>query len=110
MRIPERVNDGLPYLKNALSDATALKTPKLIADAQNELGFYYRSIGLWRKADEAYEQARDTISACLAKAMSREDRENMASIQTNWAYLKGLTGRYPEGLILVESAIDPPPI
>ena len=106
MRIPERVNDGLPYLKNALSDATALETPKLIADAQNELGFYYRSIGLWRKADEAYERARDTISACLAKGMSREDRENMASIQTNWAYLKGLTGRYPEGLSLVESAID----
>jgi tetratricopeptide (TPR) repeat protein len=106
MRIPEQANSGLPDLERALQDATALKSAKLIADAQNELGFYYRSVGLWRKADEAYEQARDAISASLARAISREDRENMASIHTNWAYLKGLTGRYPEGLSLVESAID----
>jgi hypothetical protein len=106
MRIPERVNDALAHIERAQKDASALESAKLIADAQNELGFYYRSIGLWRRADKAYERARDTISASLAKGVSREDRENMASIHSNWAYLKGLTGKYNEGLSLVESAID----
>jgi hypothetical protein len=106
MRIPERVNDALAHIERAQEDASALESAKLITDAQNELGFYYRSIGLWRQADEAYKRARDTISASLAKGVSREDRENMASIHTNWAYLKGLTGKYTEGLSLVESAID----
>ena len=30
----------------------------------------------------------------------------MASIQTNWAYVKGLAGSYRDGINLVESAIN----
>ncbi len=103
MRIPDRVADGLPVLQEALREATALK--KLVADTYNELGFYYRNSGLWREADKAYKMARDAISESLAGGGSTEDHENMASIHTNWAYLKGLNGRYHEGSSLVESAI-----
>lgn len=109
MRIPGRVADGLPVLREALIQASRLNSPerqRLGADAYRELGFYYRNSGRWREADEAYEKARDAISEILAGGGSTADHENMASIHTNWAYLKGLTGSYHEGTNLVESAID----
>lgn len=108
MRFPRHVEDGLPYLEQALSDATKLESDerlKLVADAYKELGFYYRNRGLWQEADDYYRMARDALSACLARGGSDEDRENMASLQTNWAYLKGLNGDYRDGSSLVESAI-----
>jgi hypothetical protein len=49
--------------------------------------------------------ARDAISGTLVRGGSDEDHENMASIQTNWAYLTGLNGEYRDGSSLVESAI-----
>ncbi len=78
---------------------------QLVAEAYKELGFYYRNAGSWRKADDAYQQARDAISATLSARSSDEDRDEMASIQTNWAYVKGLSGSYRDGANLVESAI-----
>ena len=84
---------------------TSADRQKLIAEAHKELGFYYRNVGLWKEADEAYQQARDAISATLSARSSDEDREEMASIQTNWAYVKGLGGYYRDGSNLVESAI-----
>lgn len=110
MRIPGRVRTGLPYFDLALNEAhsdavPANSRPKLVAKAYKELGFYYRNEGMWREADDAYRKARDSILPTLTVNSPNEDREEMASIQTNWAYVKGLVGKYREGTNLVESAI-----
>jgi tetratricopeptide (TPR) repeat protein len=110
MRIPGRVRDGLRQFELALGDADseavpARERPKLVAKAYKELGFYYRNEGMWREADDAYQRARDSILPTMTKRSPDEDREEMASIQTNWAYVKGLVGKYREGSNLVESAI-----
>ncbi len=108
MRIPGQVKAGLQHFSDALDEARQVQTPdrpKLVAAAHKELGFYYRNEGLWKEADDAYQQARDAISETLSSRSSEADREEMASIQTNWAYVKGLSGSYPEGTSLVESAI-----
>jgi tetratricopeptide (TPR) repeat protein len=108
MRIRGRVKDGRQHFLDALEEARQVEPPdqpKLLAAAYKELGFYYRNLGLWEDADTAYRQARDVISQTLAAASSDEYREEMASIQTNWAYVKGLVGQYREGTNLAESAI-----
>jgi len=109
MRIPRHTRDGLKHFEHALTEAMGLQSPdrlRLIAKAHKELGFYYRNAGMWQDADEAYGQARDAISQTLLAGGSAGEREEMASIQTNWAYVKGLTGYYREGTNLVESAIN----
>jgi len=109
MRIPGDVREGLPHFKQALVEAEALTTEdrqKFIAEAYKELGFYYRNTGQWQEADQAYESARDAISATLSTDSPVEARDEMASIQTNWAYVKGLNGSYREGSELVESATN----
>jgi hypothetical protein len=109
MRVPDRVGEGEGHFKRALLDAEGLDTAdrqRLIAKAHKELGFYYRNMGKWREADKAYELARDAISYSMLTRVTDEDREEMASIQTNWAYVKGLSGSHVEGLMLIESAID----
>jgi tetratricopeptide (TPR) repeat protein len=108
MRIPDAVRDGLPYFRQALEEAESLETVdryKLVAEAYKELGFYYRNTGQWQDADQAYQSARDIISATLSLDSSAEERDEMASIQTNWAYVKGLNGNYREGSELAETAI-----
>jgi tetratricopeptide (TPR) repeat protein len=110
MRIPGRVKDALAHFELALAEAhddsvPPGERPKLIAQAHKELGFYFRNEGMWREADGAYQKARDSISPTMSVHSSDEDREEMASIQTNWAYVKGLVGKYREGSNLVESAI-----
>ena len=109
MRIPGQVSRGLSYFQQALEAAQIASSPtkhKLIAAAYKELGFYYRNEGRWDLADASYEMARKAISAGLSTASPDQDREEMASIQTNWAYVKGLTGSYRDGTNLVESAIN----
>jgi tetratricopeptide (TPR) repeat protein len=110
MRIPGQVREGLKYFQRALEEARSLTVSSrdrgiFIAKAYKELGFYYRNGGQWRDADDAYQQARDSISPTMSKQSPEGDREEMASIQTNWAYVKGLVGKYREGSNLVESAI-----
>jgi hypothetical protein len=106
MRIPDQVATGLSYFDQALSDAKQSSDPhRLAADALKETGFYYRNSGLWSAADKSYQAARDEISSDLYLHDLDADHEDMASIQTNWAYLKGLRGDYREGSSLVESAI-----
>jgi tetratricopeptide (TPR) repeat protein len=108
MRIPGEVKKGRTYFTRALDVARQVDTgerPKLLASAYKELGFYYRNEGLFGEADHAYQQARDAISETLSSRASNADREEMASIQTNWAYVKGLTGGYRTGTNLAESAI-----
>jgi tetratricopeptide (TPR) repeat protein len=109
MRIPARVGEGEEHFRSALLDAAGLDAEdrqRLIAKAHKELGFYYRNMGKWQEADDSYERARDAISESMLTRNTNEDREEMASIQTNWAYLKGLSGSYVEGLNLIESAIN----
>ena len=108
MRIPDKVREAREYFRQALAEATSLDTHdrrKLTAEAHKELGFYYRNEGMWEEADQSYRLARDAISAILSEDGTEDDREEMASIQTNWAYVKGLVGSYREGSNLVESAI-----
>jgi tetratricopeptide (TPR) repeat protein len=109
MRIPGRVRVANDHFDEALREARALAEAggrKLVAEAYKELGFYYRNEGMWEQADRSYKLARDEISATLVENGTAEDREEMASIQTNWAYVKGLVGSYREGLSLAESAIS----
>jgi tetratricopeptide (TPR) repeat protein len=109
MRISGRVREGSQHFRQALEEAQRMQPPdrlKFIAQAYNELGFYYRNEGLWEEADNSYQQARNTISRTLSARSSDDDREEMASIQTNWAYVKGLRGHYRDGTNLVESAIS----
>jgi hypothetical protein len=106
MRIPDEVDLGLEYFDLALEGAERSADPhRLAASAYNEKGFYYRNRGLWAQADDSYLAARDEISRSLAVRDSDQDHEDLASIQTNWAYLKGLRGDYRDGTSLVESAI-----
>ena len=109
LRIPGRVRDAERYFRAALSEANLLMSedgPRLIAQAYKELGFYFRNEGMWKSADEAYQNARDAISSTLSVRDSDEDREELASIHTNWAYVKGLRGDYRNGSNLAESAIE----
>jgi tetratricopeptide (TPR) repeat protein len=109
MRVPGRVREGERHFRAALSEANLLPSgdsPKLVAQAYKELGFYFRNEGMWKSADEAYRNARDAISGTLSVQDSDDYREELASIHTNWAYVKGLSGNYLDGANLVESAID----
>jgi len=109
MRIPSKVPEARGYFTKALGDAQQADPParhKLVAAAYKELGFYYRNEGRWDLADEAYEMARKAISENLSASSPDQDREEMASIQTNWAYVKGLTGSYRDGSNLVDAAIS----
>jgi tetratricopeptide (TPR) repeat protein len=108
MRIPGQVKESRTYFASALEVASQVEgddRPKLLASAHKELGFYYRNEGLFKEADDAYQQARDAISEGMSSRTSDADREEIASIQTNWAYVKGLTGSYRTGTNLAESAV-----
>ncbi|HVB44970.1 MAG TPA: ATP-binding protein [Streptosporangiaceae bacterium] len=108
LRIPGKVKEGLPHFEQALAEAEAVTSAdrhKLIAEAYKERGFYHRNTGQWEDADLSYKHARDAISAALSGEVSADDRNEMASIHTNWAYVKGLNGAHRDGLELVESAI-----
>jgi hypothetical protein len=107
MRIPGRVREGEIRFREALDEAQKLPAPdhyQTIAEAYRDLGFYYRNIGHWKHADEAYREARDAIYKAPSPD-SREVRVAKASILTNWAYVNGIGGRYDDGIGLVESAI-----
>ena len=109
MRIPRRVLEAREHFYEALAAADQLPAPdrhRYRADAYKELGFYYRNIGRWNDANEAYGMARDAILATLSPESPDSDREEMASIHTNWAYLKGIGGWYVGGINLVDSAIS----
>lgn len=108
LRIPGRVRESGEHFQAALAEAIQMPVPeqhRCTADAHKELGFYYRNIGHWQNADEAYKEARDAIGRVPPSENTEADLEQKASINTNWAYLKGVGGRYGAGINLVESAI-----
>jgi tetratricopeptide (TPR) repeat protein len=108
MRVPGQMAKAREYFERALASAQQSDSPtkyKLVAAAYKELGFFYRNEGRWDLADNSYALARNEISQKLSVTSPDQDREEMASIQTNWAYVKGLSGSYRDGTNLVESAI-----
>jgi tetratricopeptide (TPR) repeat protein len=108
MRTPGRVREGQAHFEQALIEAQSMESPdrqSLVASAYNELGYYYRNAGMWRQADDVYKDARDAVLVNLSERERDEDSEQLASIQTNWAYIKGLDGGYRDAENLVESAI-----
>ena len=108
MRISGQASQGLAHFERALAQASELRPPesyKYIAEAQNELGFFYRHQGMWRDADSAYREALSAVADYQAAGASDEVLDEVASIQTNWAYVKGLQGFYRAGANLVRSAI-----
>lgn len=111
LRVPDKAKEGLPYLEEALTvadDASLepVERHRLVARAYKARGFYFRNLGQLDNAGTAYEHARDTIELVLATAPTVDDRLELASIQSNWAYVKGLNGDHEGGLRLLESAIN----
>ena len=72
------------------------------AEAHKELGFYYRNLGSWVDADAAYRMARDVLARIMGPGSPRQFREEMASIQTNWAYLNRAGRTSPASASLVD--------
>lgn len=108
MRMPGRSADAEPYFLTALELAMSTTTPDAglrQARAYKELGFYNRQRGRWHLADDDYRRARDVISARLLTGVTDVDRKEMASVERNWAYVKGLSGQYTAALHLIDSAI-----
>jgi len=108
LRIPGRVREAGERFQDAMAETSQIPLPdqsRYRADAYKELGFYYRNIGQWKHAEEAYRKARDSISQVPPPDRPDSAREEVASIQTNWAYVMGIGGRYDDAINLVESAI-----
>jgi tetratricopeptide (TPR) repeat protein len=108
MRIPGRVGGAEQQFRQALQhalDRPSVGGEKLVAEGYKELGFYYRNTGRWSDADQAYRQARDAILPTISSHSPKKHREELASILTNWAYVKALLGFYHEAKDLVESAV-----
>jgi tetratricopeptide (TPR) repeat protein len=109
LRLPGKVREGSDYFERALAQAKELTTPdsaKLVAEAHKELGYYYRNIGQWEEADWSYSRAHDALSTAQPVRKSDRDREEIASIQTHWAYVKGLNGSHLDATELIEGAIS----
>jgi tetratricopeptide (TPR) repeat protein len=109
MRVAGRVEEAERYFQSALEQAKNFPESHRVldeAEAHKELGFYYRNIGRWDLADDAYRTARDELARSLGPGSDSARRGEMASIQTNWAYLKALQGNYQDARNLVNSAIE----
>jgi tetratricopeptide (TPR) repeat protein len=108
MRVPQAMEEAESHFRAALEIAKAMTEDdghRWIAKAYKEFGFFYRHRGWWSRADYAYRTARNAL-LLHDVTVSDEDRDEMASVQTNWAYVKGLLGEYLDGRNLVESAIN----
>ncbi|HEY1571807.1 MAG TPA: tetratricopeptide repeat protein [Pseudonocardiaceae bacterium] len=108
MRVPGEVGRAGEFFEQARRHAEDFPPPireRRLAEAYNELGFYARNLGQWREADLQYERAADVISTIVGPGGQDRDREELASIQTHWAYLKALQGDYEDARNLVESAL-----
>lgn len=107
MRIPAMVTDALHHFELALRVAESLDSEErrnLVAQAYKEHGFYFRNIGEWQSADEAYNKAQATLMESSSSSFPT-DLNEIASINSNWAYVKGLGGNYDQGINLAEAAI-----
>jgi hypothetical protein len=110
LRIPQKIWDGMECLDRALAAAESVadddRRQTAIANIHKEKGYLFRNAGRWHEADQSYRTARDAILVNYETRESDSDHADMASIQTNWAYLMGLKGDFRNALRLVDSAID----
>lgn len=107
MRVPEEVEKAGEQFESAQEQARRLPSPdreRRLAQAFKELGYYFRNIGNWLEADRQYQLALREIKDVTGPGFPEAHREELASIQTNWAYLKALQGHYDEASRLVTSA------
>jgi tetratricopeptide (TPR) repeat protein len=109
MRIPGHVGEASAHLLDALAQAQLLGSADeralREAEAHKELGYYYRNLGNWLAADDAYRKARNVLARVMGPGTEPAFRMEMASIQTNWAYLKALRGSFREARNLVDTAV-----
>ena len=109
MRIPGRVQEARTQILEALEHARHLGSTDeralREAEAHKEMGFYYRNLGYWAEADGAYRIARDVLARVMGPGSHDTFREEMASIQSNWAYLKALRGSFRDARNLVDTAV-----
>jgi tetratricopeptide (TPR) repeat protein len=108
MRIPGEVGRAGEFFEQALRHAEDFEPPvreRRLAEAYKELGYYSRNLGQWRQADRQYEKAAEVIATIVGPGRQDSDREELASIRTNWAYVKALQGEYEDARNLVESAM-----
>lgn len=100
-----RLSGGAQRAGRDFKSALALTRQKTVAEtirdqewhALMELGFYYRNTGRWREAAESYRQALETIS--FDKPLER------ARVESQYAYVQALRGRYDDAIKLIESAL-----
>ena len=107
LRTSGKVREAIDHFRHAINHAQDPDTPdrhKLIAEAHKERGFYYRNTGEWDDAELSYQHAWETLINAISARSPDEEREELASVQTNWAYIKGLRGSYGEGIHLAETA------
>jgi len=108
MGIPGQVEVAKHHFDLALEHAGELPSPDREhrqAQAYKELGYYTRNLGRWKQADRYYQLAYEVIAGVVGPGRPSADREELASIQANWAYLKALHGQYDDARNLIESAI-----
>ena len=105
-RIQGQVEPAGEYFLRALRNARELGSVRLVAEAHKELGYYKRNLGKWREADGHYSDAEGVIRGHLGPGAEADDRAELASIQTNWSYLKALRGEYDRALGLVDTALE----
>jgi GTPase SAR1 family protein/tetratricopeptide (TPR) repeat protein len=109
LRVRGQAREALEHFNDAVAHAEAQHSAdrhKLIAQAYKERGFYYRNTGQWAEADLSYQHAWETMVRAMSADSPPADRNELASIQTNWAYVKGLSGSDRDGLELVETALS----
>jgi tetratricopeptide (TPR) repeat protein len=101
MRVPGQVRDAEKDFDLALERTRRSDAPKGLKEFQGqackEAGFYYRNMGDWERAGEAY------LEALTLTPFS--DQPERAAIQTNLAYVQALQGEYLEALKLVDGAL-----
>lgn len=108
MRIPAKVTEGLQHFDKALDVVNELSPEDQVkrkAEAHKEQGYYYRNIGDWNKADQAYQMALNTLVQA-PRENSRAEINEIASVESNWAYVLGLNGNHIDGVQLAMQAIN----
>jgi tetratricopeptide (TPR) repeat protein/GTPase SAR1 family protein len=101
VRLPKQAQSAGKDFNRALKLTQRQDAPEelkqLQGQALNELGYYYRNIGEWRKAAEIYRKALEITTL--------EDSKTRTAIQSQYAYVQALRGRYQDAHDLVESAL-----
>ena len=108
MRVPATVREAEEHFQEALSLVASFSAEERVqrqTEAHKELGFYYRNIGRWKNAEASYRNAVQAMASTMPQRATDHEREEMASVYTNWAYVKALSGGHLEAESLVDTAV-----